>query len=504
GAGWTATGVHEDGVPDDSIQLHRMATAPIDATATAAGASAPAGNPLPPFLEVERTLHLGLRWSVETRVVRRSPAGTPAAVDVPLLPGESVTSPGVRVAQGMAQVSLGPEASAVGWASDLAMSSPLALEAPRTLAWTEVWQLDAAPFWHVTAQGVPPIVAVDEAHEGTPEWRPWPGERLVLQVNRPAGVPGSSVTIDRSQLTLAPGARSTSATLDVDLRSSRGTQEIVMLPEGATLQSVEIGGAAMPVRQEGRRVSLPIAPGTQHVQVTWREPRGNAFLYRTGRVDLGHPSVNAATVVQVAGSRWVLLTGGPPLGPAVLFWALLLLLLLLAIALARLGFSPLRARDWLLLGVGLSQVPLAAAAAVAGWLLAVGWRRTKAASIRRRLVFDLLQVLLWVWGFLAIGILFFAVRAGLLGSPEMQIAGNASSGNLLNWFSDRAGTLLPGAWFLSLPMICYRVAMLAWALWLAIALLRWLRWVWQSLTLSGGWRRLTKAKAPEPPAAPVP
>ena len=42
----------------------------------------------------------------------------------------------------------------------------------------------------------------------------------------------------------------------------------------------------------------------------------------------------------------------------------------------------------------------------------------------------------------------------------------------------------------------------AWALWLAIALLRWLRWVWQSLTLSGGWRRLTKAKAPEPPAAP--
>lgn len=146
GAGWTATGVHEDGVPDDSIQLHRTATAPIGATATAAGASAPAGNALPPFLEVERTLHLGLRWSVETRVVRRSPAGTPAAVDVPLLPGESVTSPGVRVAQGKAQVSLGPKASAVGWASDLAMSSPLALEAPRTLAWTEVWQLDAAPF----------------------------------------------------------------------------------------------------------------------------------------------------------------------------------------------------------------------------------------------------------------------------------------------------------------------------------------------------------------------
>src|SRR6202023_4425976 len=105
----------------------------------------------------------------------------------------------------------------------------------------------------------------------------------------------------------------------------------------------------------------------------------------------------------------------------------------------------------------------------------------KAASIRRGVVFDLLQVLLWVWGFLAIGILCFAVRAGLLGSPEMQIAGNASTGNLLNWFSDRAGTLLPGAWFLSLPMFCYRVAMLAWALLLALAVPRRVRWGRQGL-----------------------
>jgi len=30
--------------------------------------------------------------------------------------------------------------------------------------------------------------------------------------------------------------------------------------------------------------------------------------------------------------------------------------------------------------------------------------------------------------------------------------------------------------------------MLAWALWLALALLRWLRWAWESLAAGGGWR----------------
>jgi len=49
---------------------------------------------------VERTLHLGLTWQVESRVLRQSPPGIPAAVEVPLLPGESVTSPGVRVEKG--------------------------------------------------------------------------------------------------------------------------------------------------------------------------------------------------------------------------------------------------------------------------------------------------------------------------------------------------------------------------------------------------------------------
>jgi hypothetical protein len=498
GGGWTVSGIHEDGVPDDSLQLTRATSG-----AAAAATAMPAPSALPPFLQVERTLHLGLLWGVETRVVRKSPTGTPVTVEVPLLAGESVTSPGVRVAQGKVLVSMGPQSGELAWASDLAVTPRIELSAPRTLAWTEVWKLDAAALWHVAEAGIPPVVPADDEQERTPEWHPWPGERLTLAISRPIAERGATVTIDRSQLVLAPGARSTSATLEIELRSSRGGQQVVTLPAGAALESAALGGAVLPLRQEGRRVTWPISPGAQKLTLTWREPRGNAWFFRTSRVDLGARSVNASTVVQVPASRWVLLTGGPRLGPAALFWGLLLVLLLVAAALGRLGLAPLRRRDWFLLGIGLSQIPLEAAAVVVGWLLAAGWRRTKAAGIRRPFAFDLLQILLVVWGLAALGILFFAVREGLLGLPEMQIAGNASSASQLRWFADRAGSTLPSAWFLSLPMGCYRLAMLAWALWLAIALLGWLRWAWQSLNVSGGWRRLFRErKAPAGAQAP--
>ena len=67
-----------------------------------------------------RVVHIGLRWTVETRVDRVSPATGALFFAVPLLPGESVTSDSVRVEDGKAQVTLAPGASAAGWTSSLA------------------------------------------------------------------------------------------------------------------------------------------------------------------------------------------------------------------------------------------------------------------------------------------------------------------------------------------------------------------------------------------------
>jgi hypothetical protein len=86
--------------------------------------------------------------------------------------------------------------------------------------------------------------------------------------------------------------------------------------------------------------------------------------------------------------------------------------------------------------------------------------------------------------------LFAAVQQGLLGSPDMQIAGNRSSANALNWYQDRSGVELPRAWVFSAPLVVYRLMMLAWALWLAFALVGWLRWGWQCFSRQGLWREI--------------
>lgn len=481
--GWTVDGIHEDGQADDSLQLTRVRALPAGAPA---GALQP--GELPPFLEVSRVLHLGLTWTAETHVRRLSPPGVPVAVAVPLLPGESVTTAGIRVQKGVAQVSLGPQTPEAAWSSTLAPRAELRLTAPRTLSWTEVWQLDASPVWHVEAQGIPPVLGPENAAVRIPAWRPWPGESVVLAISRPAGIDGQTLTIDHTALSVSPGLRSTDSQLEIRLRSSRGGRHTLVLPEGAELQTVAIDGRTQPIQQEDREVTLPIHPGAQTIQLAWREPRGISLLFRSPEVDLSTGSVNADLVVQPPPSRWILLLGGPRLGPAVLFWSLLVVILLAAWLLGRVKLTPLTTRDWVLLGIGLSQVPLVAAAIVAGWLLALGLRRERGEEIRRPFFFDLAQILLAFWTLVALGILFWGVQEGLLGTPDMQIAGNGSSAGDLRWYADRTGELLPRAWIFSVPLLLYRLAMLAWALWLALALLRWLRWGWECLNVGGGWR----------------
>ncbi len=94
----------------------------------------------------------------------------------------------------------------------------------------------------------------------------------------------------------------------------------------------------------------------------------------------------------------------------------------------------------------------------------------------------------------ALPLLFLAAKQGLLGVPAMQIAGNGSTAYTLNWYQDRSGSLLPQAWVLSVPLLVYRLLMLAWALWLAFALLRWLRWGWTCFSTHGLWRKVERKK----------
>ncbi len=496
--GWTLDGLHEDGLADDDLQLSRQAGA-------ARVEEASAGTPvsLPPFVSVERELVLGLEWTVETRVRRLTPPGTAVVLEVPLLPGESVTTAEVRVQGAKALVNIGPQAMEMVWTSALEQRSPIALKAPAGLPWVEVWRLNVSPVWHVEMAGIPVVHQQDDTGARLPEWRPWPGETVTLEVGRPSGVRGQTLTIDQSELRVSPGLRATDATLTANLRSSRGGQHAFTLPAGAVLQGVTINGAQQPIRQDGEKVAIPLVPGSQSVAISWRQPEGISTLWRTPRVDLGTPSANADLRVSLGRDRWVLFLTGPRMGPAVLFWSLLLVLLAVAVGLGRVRLAPLNTLHWVLLALGLSQVPVPAAALVVGWLLVLGWRQRSPELSAGW--FDLRQLALVGWTLVALGVIFASIYQGLLGAPEMQVTGNGSSASSLRWFVDRTADLMPVGTVVSVPMLVYRAAMLAWALWLALALLRWLKWGWQAFSTGGLWKRgAPPAPRPPAPAAPAP
>jgi hypothetical protein len=482
-SGWTLAGLRNGGEPENSLQLTRV-RGPDDGPR-----STLEPQDLPPFVRIARTARLGLSWQVDTEVVRMTPPGRALFLEVPLLPGESVTSEVVQVEDGKALVSMAPNMMVLQWKSVLDHASGLVLTAPDDVPWTEVWRLDVAPVWHVDVSGIPVVHTPAPRALRIREWRPWPGEKVELRVKRPQSVEGRVLTIDRVGLRARPGLRASEFALTLSLRASRGVQHTLVLPEGAELQSVKIDGALQPVRAVDDRVVLPIHPGKHTAELVWRSSDAISTRYETPAVDPGGPSVNAEIEVEVPADRWVLFLGGPRLGPAVLFWSLLLVALLLAWGLGRVRLTPLRWGTWFLLFVGLTQVPVWLSVIVVGWLHALAWRRDNA-NAASNAAFDGLQVLLAGWTGVALLTLVWAIQQGLLGLPEMQIAGNGSSGPLLRWYQDRSAELIPTAWMISVPLGLYRIAMLAWALWLARALVAWLRWAWQCFSQDGIWRPL--------------
>ncbi|TPQ29810.1 hypothetical protein [Methylomonas koyamae] len=481
--GWRIDGGYEDGKVGPQLEFSRLQTE------TPAGKVLPQ-TALPAFVRVSRTLHLGLDWRINTRVESLAESGNPIMFELPLLKGEAVTTPLVRVKDGKVLVNIAASEGSAEWESVLEKSGQIDLLADAGGQWHEVWQVEVSPVWRLHSDGPAPIYRENPQGPWLPEWHPWPGERVSLKVERPAAVAGATLTIDSSELLVQPGARNQTAELTLAIRSSKGGRHTIILPDTAQLQEVAIDGVNQPIRQQGTSVSLPLRPGHQQAVLKWQTPLPLGFTTSTPSANLGSASVNSRIRLIMPQNRWLLWTAGPSFGPAALIWGLLLVLALIGFGLSKTGATPLKHWEWFLLLTGLSQLHVAAGIFIAGWLFALQWRaRQPPAGVHR---FNLLQIGLASGSVLALLVLAWAVEQGLLGSPEMQIAGNHSTAYQLNWYQDRNDPQLPSATVLSLPLAAFRGLMLAWALWLAAAMLKWLRWGWACFAAGEIWRKSAK------------
>jgi hypothetical protein len=491
-SGWQVSGLQENGQVDDQLQFNRT----NKATESANKLNLAPGL-LPPFVKIERTVQLGLDWRVITQITRLSPPDSAIVLEIPLLAGELVTTPGIHVKNGKVEANMPTQQAVMQWESTLEKGEKITFTAAQTNQWIEVWKADVSPVWHIETSGIT-LIHMNSEGQWLPEWHPWPGETLSLQISRPKTLEGQTLTIDSSQLAIKPGKRVLDADLKMSIRSSQGTQHTLTLPEQAVLQTVAINGQTLPLRQEGRKLTLPINPGKQEVTLRWQEQSEISSVTKTPQLDLGQASVNTRLNVSLGQDRWVLFVWGPKLGPAVLFWGVLVVIVILAIGLGKIPLTPLKNWQWFLLLLGLSQVPMEAACLVVAWLIILGWRGLRPNNTFK--YFNLLQVIIAMFTVFSLAILVFAVEQGLLGgSPNMQITGNQSSAFDLNWYQDRSVSTLPQATAISVPLMAYRLLMLAWSFWLAASLLNWLKWGWNCFSTNGLWNK----KVEKPPTKPT-
>jgi hypothetical protein len=488
---WDIQGVSDEGKVEEVIKLTRLIQ--FDKQNQAGSEQAGPERTLPVFLHVERTLSLGLTWQVSTTVTRVTPAGTPAVVRVPLIEGESVTTSGINVQDGDVHVNMGPDVRQISWVSTIKTQDAILLKAPGPVPWAETWILDASPIWHCEFEGIPVVHHQDSTGQWRPQWQPWPGEGVTIHVSRPKAIAGQTVTIDHARLTLTPGERSSRANLSMDMRSSQGGQHKIVLPDGARLQLVRISGKTLPVRDDGGDIVVPLKPGSQTIDVEWRQAVASSILTSGPHVGIGEQAVNADVIFEMPVNRWILFATGPRLGPAVLFWSYLLIIIVAASALGRVSWTPLATRHWLLLGLGLTQVHPLVTIMIVGWLLALGVRQSHMFP-DGWFRFNMSQIVLIAWTIAAMVGLYTAIEKGLLGIPDMQIAGNGSYDFWLHWTQDRIRAFMPEPVVFSLPMFIYRGLMLLWALWLAYCLLKWIKWGYKCFSEGGLWRKVVLRK----------
>ncbi|MBK7774636.1 MAG: hypothetical protein IPI43_10940 [Sandaracinaceae bacterium] len=476
--GWEVDGLSAETSAPESIQLRRLLV-------TQPGADAAIRADLPTWLEIERRLDIGVRWTLTSTVRRRSPANAPAVARIPLLPGESVTDSRVTVEGGLVLVTLGQNATELSWTSTLEPAETVSLAAPREGRLSEVWILACSALWHCESAGL----SATESASGTswePRFQPWPGETLVLTMTRPGAAPGQSITVDRAMLTVRPGVRLSSSTLELSVRTSVSTSLRLTVPSATDVRALTVDQVTRPLQREGDEVVIALQPGSHTVVLTWQESRGWDTAYETPRITLDHTVVNAELIVEGGADRWFLWVSGSGWGPAVLFWPYLALVLVLAFGLSRRRDLPPRPHDWALLLVGLTQIHPVGALFVVGWFFVLESR--KSTDVASPAWFALRQLFIIGYTLMTFGLMVWAVQAGLLGDPQMSIQGPECWDQHLRFFVDRSEGELPTATLLTLPVWVFRALMFVWALWLAVSLVKWARWGWGSFKDGGLFR----------------
>lgn len=493
--GWAVTGINGNHQAENVIQASVIE--PVEASKDSGADDGNKNELITEYLRVKRTFVLDFEWSVITTVERivRSQDQQGVVADIPLLDNELVRTdhPAISITNSVATVSMSSRENKIEWQSSIPISSELRLKSVKGVRLTEVWGLRQSSMWHSTFEGIPVIYPEDSVGSF---WYPWPGEELLLKISRLEPAPGQSMTIDSVRADYHIGKGYNRLLLKARIRTTSGRTHHIISPENTFVEHIRLNGTSFPLSGNSEKISLPVQPGTQDIEIEWNESQKwsdswlKSFFFpkkiQFPELNVGSYLNNIDVYIHLPDKLWLLWTCGPRLGPAVLAWSLVVAILLYSIIAGRMNLSPLKSRQWLILGLGLVSLSVPEMLLVAGWFFVIEARKNKAAS--SPVLFNLIQMLLIAWTVFTVVVCLKAVSNGLIGIPDMQISGNLSSENKLHWTLDHNDNLLPrpSVWIYSIYI--YQLVMLAWALWFSMGVIKWSKMCIDSLKSETFWK----------------
>ena len=486
--GWTVSGVNEGRLVAGSLELAR------ERSAQRSGATLAAGSRVSGVRARRSRIQSRSRLDARHHVTRIAPQRAALSVEIPLVAGESVLTPGSRCATARRRSSVsGPARIARSWRSGLARAETIELRARGSVARSEVWSFVVNPQWNVSFEGFPPVLPEDvDAPVWVFRFMPRPGEKLIAQVTRPKAAKRHDA---RDRLVRASTRPSASAR-----RTPRSSSIIAARRAGVTSSSCPRGARhrsdlrRTPVQLRPEKGELPLAltPGAHSVEITWEESRDVGL--RTHPLDGGPALARRATshqVVTLPESRWsrCLRVAGRRTGDALLGRAR-------GVRRRRVAARPLAALAAALLRMAAAR-PRTFHAVVVRVLADRGVADRRCAGAQtggrarscRAVRFNAVQVLLALFTLFTIATLVFSgIRNGLLSSPDMGVAGTGSYGNSSAGSRIRPRGRSKRRASICVPMWVYRALFFAWASWMAFALVRWLRWAFNAWKSGGLWK----------------
>ena len=435
-----------------------------------------------PYVSVHRTLNLDFEPRVSTTVTRIAPLQEAFSVQIPLLQNETVLQSGVEVLDNSVTVSFAPHESVKGWSSRYEVEGLIELDAPHIRERHERWSIRGSDFWSFTFEGFTPVKSrLDETM-----FYPRSNEKLAVYPVRPKPVSGNTATIESVQLHYAVGTRSYESRMVLEIFASQATDFELTLPQQAVIQAIAVDRQGQPIPASSE-ILLPVQTGTHIYEVDWLNEANASTLFSTPSIQLQQGARNIDVSMTYPQGRWILYLGGPTLGAAVLYWAVVFVVLLVAVGISRLPNMPMTTTDAVLLSLGATLANLWGLLFAGVWFLMIWVRARKTEIDQTQFFYYLKQVTFILLSIVSFVVLVLSIPAALLGRPNMHIAGYESTPFLFRWFADESGTLLPSVWVLSLPRWVLFAAMLGWSLWLAFAILRWSRSAWEAVAQPEFW-----------------